>query len=295
MDTALRQLFDEQGGVATSAQILTIIPRYTFESVLKTKYLERIWHGIYCLGEPTDELRLRGLDLSCGTTVPVCLSTAAALFGFDTEGPPALHVLNPPGHQLRPADGLVVHRRKGAPLVYTGDRVATSPAWTAIEVARALRRPRALATLDAALRSGTCTLPELWRAAIQQAGRRGIVAVRDLLPLADGRAKSPMESEARLAMIDGGLPMPELQYEVVDGNGQLRRLDFAWPDCHVAVEYDGVDWHTDPDVLRNDRRRQLALQDVGWTVIAIVSGDVRHRAADFIGRIDRQLRHARAA
>ncbi|KUI47596.1 hypothetical protein AU198_25095 [Mycobacterium sp. GA-1199] len=295
MDTALRQLFDEQGGVATSAQILAIIPRYTFESVLKAKYLERIWHGIYCLGEPTDELRLRGLDLSCGTTVPVCLSTAAALFGFDTEGPAALHVLNPPGHQLRPADGLVVHRRKGAPLVRTGDRVATSPAWTAIEVARALRRPRALATLDAALRSGTCTLPELWGAAIRQAGRRGIVAVRDLLPLADGRAESPMESEARLAMIDGGLPMPELQYEVVDGNGQLRRLDFAWPDCHVAVEYDGIDWHTDPDVLRNDRRRQLALQDVGWTVIAIVSDDVRHRAADFVGRIDRQLRHARAA
>ncbi|KUH67700.1 hypothetical protein AU184_09355 [Mycolicibacterium novocastrense] len=295
MDTALRQLFDEQGGVATSAQILAIIPRYTFESVLKAKYLERIWHGIYCLGEPTDELRLRGLDLSCGTTVPVCLSTAAALFGFDTEGPSALHVLNPPGHQLRPADGLVVHRRKGAPLVHTADRIATSPAWTAIEVARALRRPRALATLDAALRSGTCTRAELWRAAIQQAGRRGIVAVRDLLPLADGRAESPMESEARLAMIDGGLPMPELQYEVVDGHGQLRRLDFAWPDSHVAVEYDGIDWHTDPDVLRNDRRRQLALQDVGWTVIAIVSDDVRHRAADFVGRIDRQLRHARAA
>ena len=53
-----------------------------------------------------------------------------------------------------------------------------------------------------------------------------------------------MESEARLAMIDGGLPIPELQYEVIDGNGELRRLDFAWPDLRVAVEYDGVDWHS---------------------------------------------------
>ncbi len=70
---------------------------------------------------------------------------------------------------------------------------------------------------------------EIWRAAIQQAGRRGIVAVRELLPLADERAESPMESEARLAMIDGGLPIPELQFEVVDGNNDLRRLDFAWP------------------------------------------------------------------
>ncbi|MGV0607813.1 hypothetical protein [Mycolicibacterium sp. XJ1904] len=295
MDTALRQLFDEQGGVATSGQILAIIPRYTFESVLKTKYLERLWHGIYCLGEPTDDMRLRGLDLSCGTTVPVCLSTAAALFGFDTEEPDELHVLNPPGHQLRKADGLVVHRRDGAPLVQAAGRIATSPAWTAVEVARALRRPRALATLDAALRSGTCNRAELWRAAIRQAGRRGIVAVRDLLPLADARAESPMESEARLAMIDGGLPVPELQYEVVDGNGQLRRLDFAWPDFGVAVEYDGIDWHTEPDVLRNDRRRQLALQDVGWTVIAIVFDDVRHRPSDLVARLDRQLRHARAA
>lgn len=295
MDTGLKQLFDEQGGVATSGQILTLVPRYTFEAALKTKHLERLWHGVYCLGEPTDELRLRGLDLSCGTTVPVCLSTAAALYGFDTEEPAELHVLNPPGRQLRSADGLVVHRRDGAPLVHTAGRIATSPAWTAIEVARALRRPRALATLDAALRSGVCTRAEMWRAAIEQAGRRGIVAVRDLLALADARAESPMESEARLAMIDGGLPTPELQYEIVDGNGDLRRLDFAWPAYRVAVEYDGVDWHTEPDALRNDRRRRLALQDVGWTVIAIVFDDVRHRAWDFVSRVDRQLRHARAA
>lgn len=295
MDPTLRQLFDEQGGVATSGQILAVVPRYTFEAVLKASDLERLWHGVYCLGEPTDELRLRGLDLWCGTTVPVCLASAAALFGFDTEQPAELHVLNPPGHQLRSADGLVVHRRDGVPLVYTPNRIATAPAWTAVEVARALRRPRALATLDAALRSGTCTRPELWRAAIQQAGRRGIVAVRDLIPLADARAESPMESAARLAMIDGGLPMPELQYEIVDGNGELRRLDFAWPEARVAVEYDGIDWHTEPDALRNDRRRRLALQDVGWTVIAIISDDVRHRTWDFVARVDRELRHARAA
>lgn len=274
---------------------MALVPRYTFEAVLKASDLERLWHGIYCLGEPTDELRLRGLDLSCGTTVPVCLATAAALFGFDTEQPAELHVLNPRGHQLRSADGLVVHRRDGAPLVRVADRLATSPAWTAIEVARALRRPRALATLDAALRSETCTRAELWCAATRQAGRRGIVAVRDLLPLADARAESPMESEARLAMIDGGLPMPELQYELVDGNGELRRLDFAWPHARVAVEYDGVDWHAEPEALRNDRRRRLALQDIGWTVIAIVADDVRHRSWDFVARVNRELGHARAA
>lgn len=174
-------------------------------------------------------------------------------------------------------------------------RPATAPAWTAVEVARSQRRPRALATLDAALRSGTCNRTELWRAAVAQAGRRGIVAVRELVALADARSESPMESEARLAMIDGGLPTPELQYEVVDGNGELPRLDFAWPDVHVAVEYDGVDWHSGPEAMRRDRRRSAALLDVGWTVIAIVFDDVRQRPQEFVDRIDRQLRRARAA
>lgn len=269
--------------------------RRAFEAALETGPLQRLWPGVYCLDEPDDMLRLRGLDFRCGRPVAACLHTAAAMYGFDTVEPADLHVLSPPGSRLRSGDGLVVHRREGAPLIVVNGRRATAPAWTAIEVARSQRRPRALATLDAALRSGSCNRTELWRAAIAQAGRRGIVAVRDLIALADERSESPMESEARLAMIDGGLPTPELQYEVIDGNGELRRLDFAWPDGQVAVEYDGVDWHSDPEAMRRDRRRAAALLDVGWTVIAIVYDDVRHRQWQFVDRIDRQLRRARAA
>ncbi len=291
----LDRLFEEQAGVATSGQILRHLTRRGFEAELKTGNLERIWQGVYCRGEATDELRLRGLDLSCGTAVPVCLGTAAALHGFDTEQPADFHVLSPPGSRLRSADGLVVHRRNGAPLVIVGERRATSAAWTAVEVARSLRRPRALATLDAALRSGNCSRPELWRAVVEQAGRRGIVAVRDLIPLADGLAESPMESEARLAMLDAGLPIPTLQFEIIDGDGQLRRLDFAWPDQRVAVEYDGVDWHSGADAMRRDRKRAAALLDVGWVVVAIVFEDVRYRSWEFVSRVDAQLRRVRVA
>ena len=111
MNAELEHLLDMQNGVATSAQILACLNRWAFEKELRIGSLHRMWQGIYCRGEPTDALRLRGLDLSCGTAVAVCLGTAAAMYGFDTEEPADLHVLNPPGCQLRSADGLVVHRR----------------------------------------------------------------------------------------------------------------------------------------------------------------------------------------
>jgi hypothetical protein len=295
MNPEVLELFDKQRGVATSGQLLALMPRRRFNNAVNSGVFERIWQGIYCWGEPTDELRLRGLDLSSGKVVAVCLGTAAAIYGFDTEDTIDLHVLNPPAGQIRSAEGLVVHRRDGAPLVRINERPVTSPAWTAVEVARGLRRPRALATLDAALRSETCSRSELWQAALEQAGRRGIVAVRELIALADALAESPMESEARLAMFDGGLPAPTLQYEIIDGNGELRRVDFAWPEQRVAVEYDGLDWHSDPEAMRRDRRRRAALEDLGWVVISIVFEDVRKRAWEFVGRIDAHLRHARAA
>ena len=171
------------------------------------------------------------------------MGTAANAYGFDTEETAEIHMLNPMRHQIRSTSGLVVHRRRGAPLLTVADRPATAPAWTAVELARVLPRPRSLATLDAALRSGHCNTADLASTVTAQSGRRGIVKVRRLLPLADGRAESPMESEARLVMIGGGLPVPALQYEIVDGLGRLRRFDFAWPDAMLAAEYDSAIWH----------------------------------------------------
>lgn len=291
----LEALFDSQGGVATTGQLRRLLTRRQLQSRANRGDVVKIWSGVYGRGEVDDVMRLRGLDLRAGVTVPVCLGTAARAYGFDTEDVGDLHVLNPDSGQLRCADGLVVHRRDGAPLAMADGRLATAPAWTAIEVARGLRRPRAIATLDAALRSGTCDRRELRLAAMAQAGRRGIVAVRDLVPLADAAAESPMESEARLMMIDGGLPMPELQYEVVDRSGRLWRLDFAWPGDKFAVEYDGFVFHSDPDALTRDRQKRAALRELDWNLMPIVSDDVRRRPYDTVRRIEFERVRTQAA
>jgi hypothetical protein len=240
-------------------------------------------------------IKLCGLDLRAGAPVAICLGTAAAAYGFDIQDTGDLHVLTPPGHQLRNSDGLVVHRRDGAPLTLVDGRAATAPAWTAVEVARSVRRPRALAVLDAALRTTTCDRRALDAAAARQAGRRGIVAVRELIPLADAHAESPMESEVRLVLHDGGLPTPVLQYEIVDRNWRTWRVDLAWPDHKVALEYDGFDWHSDQERFRRDRQKRAALNEMGWSLLSVVFDDVRVHSRDLLRRLEIAMTRSRAA
>lgn len=214
-----------------------------------------------------------------------CLYTAAAVHGFDTETPSELHVLNPGGHQLRSGPHLVVHRQIGAPLVTVRGRWVTEPAWTAVEIARNLVRPRALATFDAALRSKACDVGALVRAATGRAGRPGIGVVRELIALARATAESPMESEARLVMLDGGLPEPVLQLKIADRYGRVWRVDFAWPENKVIVEYDGYPFHKTPQQIRHDHEKRAALEEAGWRVLGITSEDVRRYPARMLDRI----------
>jgi hypothetical protein len=288
---ALALLADENQ-FATTTQLLTAMTRQELDVQVRKGGLVRVWRGIYAATEPSLVGRLAALDLFIGTRAVACMGTAAALYGFDLENTTAIHVLDP-GTRLRSTIGLTVHQRKGAPLKRIAGRIATAPAWTAVEIARQLQRPRALAALDAALHSRQCTRAELASAVAAQHGRRGIVAVRQLLAYADGRAESGMESEARLVMIDFGLPLPELQYEILGRNGESWRVDFAWPGQRVAAEYESILWHSSPMAMRRDKARFGGLQEVGWTVVPIVAEDVRVHPQRFAERLETHLMRPR--
>jgi hypothetical protein len=114
---------------------------------------------------------------------------------------------------------------------------------------------------------------------------------RDLagvLPLADPRAESPMESVLRWLLHEAGLPAPALQLSVHDLDGVLiGRADMAWPDKKVLVEFDG-NVHRDRDVFINDLRRQNRLIAAGWAVL-------RFSSADVLGHPERVIAAVRAA
>src|SRR5215217_9115500 len=153
-------MLKELGGFATSQQLLTVMTRDELRAHVQNGGLVRVWYGVYGENEPDLIGRLAALDLFMGQRAVPCMGTAAALYGFDLENTSAVHVLDA-GVRMRPTVGLMVHQRVGAPLQRVAGRLATAPAWTAIEVARTLPRPRALAILDAALRSMRCSRAEL--------------------------------------------------------------------------------------------------------------------------------------
>lgn len=287
-------LLDGLGGLATTEQLLTVMTRQQLDVQVKNGRLVRVWHGVYAAQPPSLLGRLAALDLFMGQHAVACMGTAAALHGFDTESTVAIHVLDP-GVRMRPTVGLMVHQRIGARLQRVQGRLATSPAWTAVEVARQLRRPRALATLDAALHSTRCTRLEIQTAIAEQRGRRGIVKVRELVPLADGRAESAMESEARLVMIDHKLPPPELQYSISGRDGELWRVDFAWPAARLVAEYESIDWHVGRDEMLRDKRRWGKIQELGWTIVPIVIDDVRREPDRLAERLSTHLDRLRIA
>src|SRR3954469_6706453 len=122
-----------------------------------------VWHGVYAQKPPNTIERLAALELVTGRAIVACMNTAAELFEFGTEQDHRVHVLDP-GVRLRPSSDLMVHQRSGAPLQRIPGRLATEPAWTAVELARLLRRPSALAILDAVLFKRCCTTPDLFKA-----------------------------------------------------------------------------------------------------------------------------------
>ncbi|MGZ4509570.1 MAG: endonuclease domain-containing protein, partial [Blastococcus sp.] len=100
----------------------------------------------------------------------------------------------------------------------------------------------------------------------------------------DGLAGSPQETRLRLLIHRSDLPRPVAQYRVTDSRGgRIARVDFAWPDRKIALEYDGL-WHAEPGQFAKDRRRLNRLREAGWTVIFVTAADM-HRPSELIARI----------
>lgn len=117
----------------------------------------------------------------------------------------------------------------------------------------------------------------------------GCARVRDALPSARERVESPKETETRLQIIAAGLPEPEGQHEVYDRGRLVARVDLAYPDLRIAIEYEGDGHRTSRDQWRRDIQRQRELEDLGWVVIRVTELDLRDGGASLLTRIRKAI------
>ena len=71
-----------------------------------------------------------------------------------------------------------------------------------------------------------------------------------------------------------GLPPPVPQFDVVDDGVWLGRVDLAWPEQKVIVEYEGA-YHFDGVQMARDDVRIARLVAAGWRVIRVAAHDLR--------------------
>lgn len=286
MDFALYRTIAAQGGVLTTAQARERYSEWEIRRLIRAgRWRRSRWRGVLVDAEFPDSpsLELRAASLAAGPDLVVCHSTAARLWGFDVLGADTLHFLGPAALVNRRLPGIQVHPSSlGCDDAVLVDGVWCTPvARTACDVVRLTPPIDGLATLDAALRSASCTREALMAAAETQQGLRQVVRLRELVPHADRRAESPMESRMRWRFIDGGLPAPDLQVRV--GDGAVRRhLDTGWAEQRVGAEFDGLEAHMTAQQLQDDRRRHNWLTDRGWKLLHFTGVDVYRRPADMI-------------
>ena len=263
-----------RGSVAQSRGLLT-------KKQLRSAAWVRLRQDVYADAALT--LTHRVLMSAVGLTFPAGAGftgrSAAVLWGVPdlADATDPVEVILPTGVRWNPGEGVRVRRTAaGSRLVRVGGWRCTSRVDTAVELIRHGDVDDAVITLDRVVSEGLVPLLDV-REAVEALppGSRGGAMARKVAALADGHAQSPQETRLRLLLVRAGLPAPVAQYRIFDDEGFVARVDLAYPELRLAIEYDGL-WHAERQAFLDDRRRQNRLAAAGWFVLHLTLDDLRH-------------------
>jgi hypothetical protein len=204
--------------------------------------------------------------------------SAATLWGVTDVADPAdpVEVVVPAVSRWNPGPGVRVRLLpNGQQLVRRGRWLCTSRVDTAVDMIRWGETDDAVVLLDRLCLDGMVRLDDVRAAVVELPRCQGSAQARRVAELADGTAESPQETRLRLLLLRAGLPTPVAQFRVFDAQGFIARVDFAYPELRIAIEYDGL-WHAGRQAFLNDRARINRLGDSGWIVVHVTVQDMRH-------------------
>jgi hypothetical protein len=269
-------------GAHLRSDLIRSLGRRRVANAVDAKEVIPVWRGVLVEGTRLLDpwTRASAALLTAGPRAVVSGVTAAHLHGCRAVESPATHILVPYGCETRSRDGLVVHRGRAfiedaveldGVRVLPLDRVVADMLCT-------LPARDALALADEALGlAGDSADMFRKRVALRIERRhdpRGTVRAAGLLDLTSEGVDSPAESWLRLMIVEQGLPVPEVNWPIRDLDGRLLyRLDLAWPQLRITLEYDG--WAAHAGREAEDRARRADLEARGWIVLVVRKEDLR--------------------
>ncbi len=125
-------------------------------------------------------------------------------------------------------------------------------------------------------------------------GRNGIGVLRNLLerydPLA-GVPESVMETKMKQLLRRHGLPTPQFQYVIRHEGAFVARVDAAYPELRIAIEYDSYEHHTGKDAIVRDNARRNRFKNISWELVTFTAVDFQQDGGDAL----KALRAARSS
>jgi len=275
---ALAPIARRQYGLVTRAQAVGVLRAAQVRQLLATGRLEPVRRSVYRVAgapESWHQVLLAACLARPGSFVS--FRAAAALWqlpGFD-EG--VLEVTVEGANRAR-LDQVIVHQTE----VWAPDhgcsrlRIPTTSAARTLCDLTGVAHPRTVErAVDDALRRKLTSLRSLRRvaAALEGHGRSRCTVMRDLLaarrPGFDPGGSPPEVRIARL-LVGAGLPEPEPQARF-RSRGRTFRVDLAYREHGVVIEYDGWDHHSPRTAFDGDRARGNDLELLGLTVLRFTS------------------------
>lgn len=241
----------------------------------------------------------RAIGASLGNESPVYSHTSAArmhgLFLLDPD--PLIHItqptsVSPTSHaqDVRKHQGRLATTEVG---LKSGILVTTLER-TAVDCSRISHYRQALITTEHALWLGA-DRERMRQIVAELANHKGVGSARRVLANASQLSESPGETLTLHALRSFGIPMPEQQVCIPTRLGDYR-LDFAWRELQAALEFDGkakyFNYEPTAKVLFEERRREKALIELGWTILRIEWADL-FKEAELKERILAHLWRAR--
>jgi hypothetical protein len=244
--------------------------------------LTRLRHGTYAPAAPTSTMtpERRHFLIACsvadklGDAVVISNVSAAAGHGCDTYGASLdhVHLTRLDRRHGRTEAGVTFHVSQtdaALDVVEIEGRRTVSAVRAVLETSCESSVESGMVVASSAIRRGLVTQDELLAALPLTARWRGARRVSLAARLADGRLESVGEVRSVHMMWQHGVPLPELQFEVVVDGRVIARLDFAWLSDRHAGEFDGVvkygrlnPYSIDPGrVLVDEKRREDGIRE----------------------------------